>query len=186
MARLAHELDQSTRVVGVRDLDWYYGTQPPDEPVIRDGNGWILLDLPCKELENLLCDVDILHAAYEQIVPRDALSIVLEEESNNDELLHEWRINVQPRIRKQLENRLDDATKEQKAIETFNEWSNDHRLRAGLVAGKPLLGKVRERIKRDHGVSCYPTRVLERVTVLTPPLASIASAMFPNSEFPKL
>ena len=59
-------------------------------------------------------------------------------------------------------------------------------MRARLVAGKTLLGKVRERIKREHGLTCYPSRMFGAVTALTPAIAAIAEAIFAGHTFPKV
>jgi len=186
LARLVGEINASTRIVGVRDLDWYYGVKPDVDPAIRKGKGWVLLDLPCKELENLLCDVKLLLAAYESRIEAKSLETILDEESNSPELIHEWRINVQPRIRERLGNRLDPATKENQTLQIFDEWASDSELRSRLVAGRPLLGKVRERIRREHKRSCYPSRMFDHVSALTPALWAIADAIFVNGAFPKI
>ncbi len=182
LARLARKFNGNARVVGIRDLDWYYGEAPAEEPESRDGPGWQLLTVPCKEFENLLCVESVLYEACEGKVPQDELAAMLDEESNDQTLIDEWRYNLQPRIRDRMENRLDANTKERKAIETFDSWAADPQVRRRLVAGKSLLGKLRDRIRREHSISCYPTRVLDLTSELTPAMSKIATAIFPETE----
>ncbi|MFN0055492.1 MAG: ATP-dependent nuclease [Planctomycetales bacterium] len=67
IVRTAEEMKVRTRVVGIRDLDWYYDEcadlPPPASSSSRKGSGYLLLTLMCKELENLLCDPALLEGA---------------------------------------------------------------------------------------------------------------------------
>ena len=94
IARVAAEAPLATRVVGIRDLDWFYDEcaelpdgPPNDQPITKEGAGYVLLTLPCKELENLLCDPELLFHALKQEVPREWLQKVIEEESRSQELI---------------------------------------------------------------------------------------------------
>lgn len=178
--RFARELKRNIAVVGIRDLDWYYHELPPKDATTDTGDGWTLLTLPCKELENLFCDASILFSALEASIPLDALQEIIDAESANPELIDEWRYQVRPRVRARLPQSLDPSTKERQADASFEAWTNDVELRRRLVAGKGLLRKVRHRIRQERGRSFYPNRALERLGVLTPSLESIARSIFPS------
>lgn len=183
IARFAREVNHQISVVGIRDLDWYYSEIPNADPELVTSDGWRLLTLPSKEFENLFCDVEILQQAYKGRFSRDELSTIVDELSNSQDLVDAWRFQVRPRIRDRLPASLDNSTKEQMAEETFSIWQNDADVRRRLVAGKSLLGKLRQSIHQRHGVSFYPSRVFEAIDVLSPSLQAIASAIFPATAF---
>ena len=186
LARLAKTLRTSTRVVGIRDLDWYYDdwrewsfeTLPGPEPDRREGEGWVLFTLPCKELENLLCDADVLYAAYEEKVSKELLRTVLEEESGADELVNCWGEQLRPRIRERMDRKTDPSTKERRGHEIFESWSADPWNRCRFVAGKGLLGRIRARIREEKELSCYPSRMFSRLASLPPMWAEMAKVIF--------
>jgi hypothetical protein len=166
-------------IVGVRDKDWYYDTLPADGPDVLDGDGWSLITLPCKEMENLFCDPAFLLYAYEERLSREVLERIVDVESQNPELVDEWRYQVRPRIRDRLSNALDPSTKEKNAEEIFNAWVCDAAIRRRLVAGKRLFGRVRNRVREEHSLTFYPERAFEKISHLTPTLLIIAQHVFP-------
>ncbi len=167
IVRLAREIRGGVRVVGIRDRDWYYDQLPSSEAEIDTGEGWSLLTLPCKELENLFCDPAILFQAYEGAISVDELQAMIDEESNTAELLKQWCYAVRPRIRERLDKSLDASTREKRADEMFEEWKADNSIRARLVSGKGLLRRIRHRIRSEDGRQFYPSRVLGRIDDLT-------------------
>lgn len=180
IARFAREIKNGVGVVGIRDLDWYYSELPASAPTTDTGDGWVLLTVPCKEMENLFCDSAVLHSAFESAIPQERLQQIIDAESSNEELVNEWRYQVRPRLRGRLPNALDPSTKEQRADETFDAWTNDAELRRRLVSGKSLLRRIRHRIRQEDGKSFYPIRVFEQLDELTPSLKCIADCIFPT------
>lgn len=179
IVHFTREIHQNVSVVGIRDLDWYYSEVPSDQPLLSNGDGWTLLTLPCKELENLLCETSLLFRAYDKSIPEDDLQKIVDDESSKDELVEKWCHHVRPRIRDRLPSKLDPSTKEQQANETFETWKKDAGVRQRLVAGKALLRRIRHRIRKEYEKQFYPSRVLEKCEVLTPSLQSIAQCIFP-------
>ena len=178
--RVARELKSTVTVVGVRDLDWYYHELPSSDPTVESGDSWIMVTLPCKELENLFCDPSFLNRVYGEAIPESDLVRIVDEESNCDELVSEWCYQVRPRIRERLSNSIDLSTKERTAEQTFLSWKNDAEKRRRLVAGKGLLRKVRHRIRQIYNKSFYPNRGFEKIETLTPDLYRIATSVFPQ------
>ena len=182
IVRFTRALQQNIAVVGVRDLDWYYSELPSSEPSTETGEGWSLITLPCKELENVFCDASILFRAYEGAISLEELQQIIDAESARSELVDEWCYQVRHRVRDRLPSSDDRSTRERQADDTFAAWKNDPDLRRRLVAGKGLLRKVRKRIRDEHGKSFYPSRIFEPMTELTLPLKSIAKCIFPTLE----
>ncbi|MDZ4819121.1 MAG: AAA family ATPase [Planctomycetota bacterium] len=180
IVRFAREIKQTIRVVGIRDLDWDYSELPGASPSIDTGDGWELLTLPCKELENLYCEATLLIRAYDAVLGEEELRRIICDESNSAELVDEWRYQVRQQIRDRLPNSLDPSTRERTADEMFNSWANDEAIRCRLVAGKGLLRQVRHRIRESHGKSFYPIRLFDRINELTPTFGSIATSIFPS------
>jgi hypothetical protein len=180
IVRFASEMKHTISVVGIRDLDWYYHELPSPDPILEKGDGWKLLTLPCKEFENLFCDPSVLVRAYREVFSERELNEILDEESSSSELIDDWCYQVRPRLRDRLSNSLDRSTKERQADDVFRTWASDANVRRRLVAGKGLLRKVRHRIRRSHGQSFYPTRVVEHLAVLTPAFQSIVASIFPT------
>jgi hypothetical protein len=178
IARFACEMKKGVRVVGIRDLDWYYSELPATAPTTDSGKGWVLLTVPCKEMENLFCDSEVLQCVFDPAIPKERLQQIIDEESLNKELVSEWQYQVRPRIRGRLPNDLAPPTKEKRADDTFREWSNDAELRRRLVAGKALLRRIRHRIRQEYGQSFYPTRLFEQLNVLPPSFKCIADCIF--------
>jgi predicted ATPase len=181
IVRYSRELKVSSRIIGVRDLDWHYQSLPPGEPQLRTGDGFQLLTLPCKELENLFCDAGLLHEVYEEMVPVSELTKILEEESATKELVDDWRYQVLPRIRNALSDSYDPSTREREGEATFCRWRDTPQDRIRLVAGKKLIRLVRARVKRDFGQQCYESRMLDRVKTLSRGWAFVAAAIFPGA-----
>ena len=179
IARFAKECTGGANVVGVRDLDWYYDELPSDTPHVSEGDGWSLITLPCKEMENLFCDPEILFQAYERQLTKESLRAFLDEESNAADLVDQWRYQVRPRIRDRLPKSDDPSTKEKAADESFAAWCNDPLVRCRLVAGKSLLRRVKQRIRRERGLTFYPVRMFEGLSCLPPSLLKIAKLIFP-------
>ncbi len=180
ISRLARELQHNARVVGIRDLDWYYDQLPAADPQEESGDGWTLLTLPCKELENLFCDASLLFEAYERMIPRERLQAILDEESANEELIKQWQYQVRPRVRGRLPSSQDPSTRERNADDLFAQWSSDAAIRRRLVAGKALLRRIRHRIRTESQRQFYPSRVLETCGDLTSPLKRVANSIFPT------
>jgi AAA domain, putative AbiEii toxin, Type IV TA system len=180
IVRFTRAINQKTAVVGVRDLDWYYSELPASEPTTETGDGWTLINVPCKEMENLFCEVPILFRAYDEAISHDDLKMIVDEESANAELVDDWCYQVRPRVRGRMSKSLDESTKERQAEEIFLKWRSDPDLRRRLVAGKGLLRKVRHRIRTERMKSFHPIRVFEKIAELTTPLQSIAKSIFPN------
>ena len=187
ISRVASEVSISTRVVGVRDLDWYYEDcselpdgPPKDEPDKKEGPGYVLLTLQCKELENLMCDAELLFEALESKVPKDYLYQVIEEESQNKELIREWKDQVCHQIRDRFGANIDPVAKERNANEIFSRWRDDPATRSRLVRGKKLLGLIRHRIKDKYKLQCSNNQIMDNVTNLTRHWTAIAEAIFPS------
>ena len=186
IVRLAHEIRHSVKIVGIRDLDWYYDELPGVTPELIESDGWSLLTLPCKELENLFCDGALLFSAYDQSIPAEDLRRIIDEESASNDLVEQWRYQVRHRVRDRFPSGLDASTQEKQADETFRTWENDAELRRRLVAGKGLLRQIRHRVRQEHNKQFYPSRLLEKCTVLTPTLLSIAKCIFPSFNDPEI
>ena len=180
IVRLAREIRHGVTVVGIRDLDWYYEELPGQAAELMNGDGWWLLTLPCKELENLFCESALLFNAYDGSITEKELQGIIDEESASTDLIEQWRYQVRPRVRDRLPKNLDSSTREKQADETFQTWENDPELRRRLVAGKGLLRQIRHRIRQQHDKQFYPSRMLEKCEALTPGLLSIAQSIFPS------
>ena len=180
IVRLARELRREVKVVGIRDLDWYYHERPSEEPCIDNGDGWSVITLPCKELENLFCESQLLSDACGGVLSVEEVQAIIEKESAAEELVEEWRYQVRHRIRDRLPKNLDASSREEQSEKTFNEWEADPQLRNRLVAGKMLLGRIRKRIRDHSGIQLYPNRILEKSVQLPPLFMSIANAIFPG------
>lgn len=183
IARVVKEFYGGARVVGIRDMDWYYNTLPPDGPIVDAGDGWALITLPCKEMENLFCDPDVLFHAYECRISKESIETILDTESQSQVLVEEWQYQVKPRVRDGLPRGHDPSTREREADEMFAAWSSNAAIRRRLVAGKSLLGQVRNRVRRDHALAFYPERVFDRLNRLSAALAVIARQIFPQASF---
>ena len=177
------EMHSRTRIVGIRDLDWYYHQLPKADPEFKSGDGWELLTLPCKELENLFCDPDLLFIALLERVPRSSISSVINDESRNDNLVNEWGYQVKHRIRDALSSHYDSSTRDRMADELFDNWRDNPEIRRRLVAGKELLRRVRLRLRDEFQVTIYPQRIFEHVSMLTPIWSAIATSIFPGTDF---
>ena len=180
IARFLEESFGTRRIVGIRDLDWCYDRLPAEEPEVTTGDGWHLITLPCKETENLLCDPDVLYDGYEGRLPKETLQAYLDEESNTPELVDQWRYQVLHRVRDGLPKPHDESTKDRAADTIFCSWSNYRTIRRRLVAGKSLLRQVTNRVRREHSLSFYPSRVLCNLSGLPPVLHAIVALIFPN------
>ncbi len=180
IARFLKRIVGGRRIVGIRDLDWYYNVLPVDEPEVSADDEWHLITLPCKEMENLLCDPDFLFDAYEGKVARDAIQAIINEESLSQELIDEWRYQVRPRVRDRLPQSLDPSTREREADKLFQSWSENPDIRRRLVAGKSLLGRIRSRVHREHSLSFYPRHILNTTPNLPNGLQAITSLIFPT------
>jgi hypothetical protein len=180
IVRLTREIRHSVEVVGIRDLDWYYSDIPELDPELTKGDGWSLLTLTCKELENLFCESSFLFSAYDKLIPMDVLNRIIDEESASSELIDEWKHQVLPKMRDGLPKGLDASTREKQADETFQTWKKNPALRRRFVAGKTLLRRIRHRIREEQKKQFFPSRMLEKCEVLSPSLLSIAQAIFPG------
>lgn len=173
---------RNTRIVGIRDLDWYYSDLPDSEPQIREGGNWKLLTLPCKEIENLFCCSDFLFLALGGKIQKDIIDKIVDEESRSEALLREWENQIKHRIRNALPHSHDASTKEDLANKIFAEWSIDSGVRRRLVAGKELFRSVRTRLKAEHQVNKYPKQMFDDIEELTPDWFFIANSIFPEIE----
>ncbi len=183
ISRFAKQLARGTLVVGIRDLDWYYHELPGPDIELTPGEGWSLITLPCKEMENLLCDSDFLSHAYERKLSPEQLQSILDEESAYPELVEEWQYQVRHRIRDRMPTSLDASTREKEADAIFDSWTSDPMIRCRMVAGKSLLGRVRNRIRREHALSFYPARAIEKAASLPSTMLEIAKQVFPGLSF---
>lgn len=180
IGRFARTLRSGVEIAGIRDLDWYYHEQPVAEPLLDVGDSWRLLTLPCKELENLYCDSEILRIATESAVNPAELEELVRSESLFPDLVDEWRFQVRPNIRKRLPSSYDESTKERIAEETFARWAADPDVRRRLVAGKALLARLKVKIREKYQRSFYPTRLFDRLDALPPLFQQIADFIFPE------
>jgi len=178
IARFARALKREVSVIGIRDLDWYYEEFPENTPDIHSGDGWKLLTLPCKELENLFCEVDTIVQAYERKLTPEVFREIIDGESNSKELVDEWCFQVRPKVRDRLPRSLDDSTRERIADERFQTWSANAETRRRLVSGKALLRKVRARVRQEHSLNLYPSRIFERLATLPTSLSAVATCIF--------
>jgi hypothetical protein len=178
ISRVIREMKSPCHVIGIRDLDWYYYERPSDEADVKQGEGWTLLTLPCKELENLFCEPEFLYSALEHKIPLPEIERIVHEESSDISLLREWGNQVKPKIRQRLASGLDDSTKEDLTDRQFEDWKSMPELRWRLVAGKELLKRIRARLRREYGVTCYPARIFQQITTLTPIWNVVVSSIF--------
>lgn len=81
IARFASEMKKGVRVVGIRDLDWYYSELPAIAPKTDSGKGWVLLTVQCTEMENLFCDSEVLQCVFDPAIPKERLQQIIDEES---------------------------------------------------------------------------------------------------------
>ena len=183
IARLAKALKSSVRVIGIRDLDWYYDELVPEEPDEQSSDGWSLITLPCKELENIFCDPEFLFTAYGEKIDQESIKELVNNESNSLELVEQWCFQVRPRIRDRLSTSLDESTRERMADETFRRWRENDDIRRRLVAEKLLLGRIRQQIQKEHRLRCYPTRAIANASSLPKLLRFVAQKIFPSIEF---
>jgi energy-coupling factor transporter ATP-binding protein EcfA2 len=182
IAQVEKRVGRNTRIIGIRDLDWYYSDLPDSKPQIREGNGWKLLTLPCKEIENLFCCPDFLFLALGGKISKKIIDQIIDEESQSEALVREWENQVKHRIRNTLPNFNDASTKEGLANETFAQWSIDSSIRRRLVAGKDLLRSIRTRLKVEYQVNKYPQQMFDDIEELTPDWFFIANSIFPEVE----
>jgi hypothetical protein len=186
IVRYMSVMKHQSQVVGLRDLDWHYedySELPPEKTDLRGGKGYTLLTLPVKELENLFCDAEILRQVFEEKIPSDELTRILNELSNEKELVEDWRFQSMPRIRGRMAKKLDPATSEREAEATFESWRSDPLTRARLVAGKELLRHVQAQILQEYKLRCHNNQMLDHVRSLTPPWADMAATIFPGHDW---
>jgi predicted ATPase len=186
IARVAQTLNATTHIIGIRDRDYYYESLPAPDVETEHGQGWTLLTLPCKEFENLLCDPDILIQVFGEAPTKkpytlQEISEIVDGCSENRELVNKWSYQIEPRIRDGLPKSLDPASKEERASDTFQQWSCDAVTRRRLVAGKELLKRVRQKLKEGSGTDYYPPNIMENLKTLSPELKQIAKAIFPEA-----
>lgn len=185
IARTAAEIQVRTRVVGIRDLDWDYSDcenlPPQEESQQRQGTGYTLVTLMCKELENLLCDPEFLYDGLEHKIGKDSIREILNAESQTEELLKPWQHHAEPQIRERFDAKEVVHTKEMKAEQEFVTWKDNESLRLRLVSGKSLLARFRNRLQRDHGLR-FPSipRIFRGATKLPKNWTEIARAIFPE------
>ncbi|PZV08900.1 MAG: hypothetical protein DCF32_03650 [Leptolyngbya sp.] len=182
IAQVEKRVGRNTRIVGIRDLDWYYSDLPNSEPKIREGGNWKLLTLPCKEIENLFCCSDFLFLALGGKISKDIIDQIIDEESQSEALIREWENQIKHRIRNALPDAYDASTKEGLANATFVEWSIDSGVRRRLVAGKELFRSIRTRLKVEYQVNKYPKQMFDDIEALTPDWFFIASSIFSEIE----
>jgi hypothetical protein len=184
IARTLSELNLSARVVGIRDLDWDYKecAQLPPLNVIdkREGGGYVLLTLPCKELESTFCNAEFIFQALGQTVSLGAIRVIVEKESESPKLVDNLRCHARPQIRERYQANEADHRKEQMADSEFDRWVADSEICARMVSGKQLLGRIRERLKRDHNALLSSATAFNRLTALPHPWDEIAAAIFPG------
>ena len=117
-------------------MDWYYDTLPPETPEVSRGDGWCLITLPCKEMENLFCDPEVLFEAYERRLATEVLQSIIDEESHAPELVDEWRYQVVHRIRNRLPPSDDPSTRERAPMRRSSLGLETLRLDVGLWRGR--------------------------------------------------
>lgn len=183
ISQVMKQMKGHTKIVGIRDLDWDYHELPNAELEESSGDGWVLLTLPCKELENLFCDPEFLFSVLEEKVPLNNILEIIDGESQNNCLVNEWGYLIKPRIRDALPRHESDSAKEKIGESRFEEWKNDSQIRRRLVAGKTLLGQVRRQLNDDFQVKFYPQRIFKHIKILTPIWANIAGYIFPGIDF---
>ena len=105
---------------------------------------------------------------------------IIDEESQDADLLKEWRYQVRHRVRDRLSNSLDASSREREADSIFSEWEANAELRRRLVAGKALLRKIRHKIRQQHRYNFFEKRVIENLSALTSFQQSIATCIFPE------
>jgi hypothetical protein len=184
IARTLSELSLTASVVGIRDLDWDYKecVKLPPLNVIdkREGGGYVLLTLPCKELESTFCNAEFIFQALGKTISQDALRLIVERESASPKLVNDLRCHAKPQIRERYQANEADHKKEQMADAEFDRWVADSEIRARLVSGKQLLGRIRDRLKRDHNAPLSSATAFNRLTALPHPWDEIAAAIFPG------
>lgn len=178
LQRLASQVKPQTRVVGIRDLDWFYGDLEDTKEQVRSGTSWACLTLPCKEIENLLFDPELLFEMYARNVPLEELKQIVDTSSRDPRLVDEWRFNVRARIRERRPNHEDDSTKERRSDEIFNDWASDAELRRRLVAGKELHKLVRLAVSDKFQRSRNSPHAIESLPELPACLARIGEVIF--------
>lgn len=189
IVRFLREMSIQSRVVGIRDLDYRYDDfsplPPTSEPAVDHGQGYDLVTLPCKELENLICDSELLaHAIDRSGEHRELLEHLLAEESLSPGLVDDWKYQARPQLRSRHAPKVDDATSERLADEEFSRWQEDVRMRCRFVSGKQLLARVRASLQaRKLRISSSAAQIIRTAPWLTPIWLDVANAIFPGAVF---
>ena len=182
LQRLASQVKPGARVVGIRDLDWFYGSLEQTREQVHKGPNWACFTLPCKEIENLLCEPELLVAVYQGEIELTRIEEIVSAESGEKSLVDEWKNNVTPRIRKVLPNSDDDSTKERKANAMCDEWAASYETRIRLVAGKELYKRIRIAIKKECGISRNSVHAIETVKDLPASLQAVRDIIFQRND----
>jgi ABC-type transport system involved in cytochrome c biogenesis ATPase subunit len=176
--RVASALRSGVKVVGIRDLDWYYHEMPDTSPHPEEGNGWKLLTLPCKEIENLFCNAKFVSDVIGSNLSFEVVQNMLNSLSSEDDLINEWKYQVVPRIRDRMPKHLDNSTRERQADTIFKSWIQDADARSRLVAGKLLLSKLKQKLKRECGKTFHPPTAMLALAELPPLFIAIINSIF--------
>jgi hypothetical protein len=184
ISRTLSELRIAARVVGVRDLDWDYkdypSLPPSNDTDKREGSGYVLLTLPCKELENTFCNAGFLFQALSGAIPLDVLQAIIAQEAMNPKLIGDLSHHAKPQIRDRYQAKDAPHRKEENAETEFQKWEADSNLCARLISGRQLLGRIRTRLQRDHGVRFSLNIAFDRLITLPSPWDIVAAAIFPG------
>ena len=62
----------------------------------------------------------------------------------------------------------------------LDEWAGEDDLRFRLVSGKQLLKRIRGRLRQEHDLAFYPTRVIRASDSLAANFMVIEQAIFPK------
>jgi predicted ATPase len=180
ISRYLDEMHYKTRVVGIRDLDYEYSASPAALPAVTSQGNWSLVTLPCKEIENLLCDPEVLFQAYEKKISLEDIQSILAELSNASDLTEPIRLQICPRVRDRLPASMDVSTKERDSRAFVESLLVEDSMRLRLVAGKALLPRVRARLRAAAGRDCYPSQMCDRLETLPASMKALAQAIFPS------
>lgn len=186
IARVATQLGGKTRVVGIRDLDFYYSELEnliknglPKSPLIRDGDSYVMITLACKEMENLCCLPDHLEALLAETVGANELRKIIYEASGDEDLVEHWMHRAKPEIRKLFDSTFAEPSKEKETDAVFASWASNESIRTRYVGGKKLLGIIRERLRSDLGIRIPSNLIPMSLSALNDDWLLIASKIFP-------
>lgn len=149
ISNLLKNWKHNVKIIGFRDLDWEYGQKISSSPEVEIGDGYKLVTLPFKEIENLFCSPSFIQHLFNDVSAEDILNLVAQATSNAD-LVNEWEIHIIENFRKNQPSHLDPSTKEKNARKLISEIKKDRENFWRYLSGKKLLKIIREKLKDEY------------------------------------